>query len=231
MGKHPTGRGGQLSAAHLRHVSASPSREPHPVPYRVSQWIARSIWRRFAGLQVDGAANVPGSGPFILIANHASNLDPILIQAVCPRPVHAMAKSTQFAVPFIGGYMLRLLSFPVRRSQTDPQAVRIALRRLRAGYGVCVYIEGERSWDGRLQEARPGTVRLALKAGVPVVPVGISGSYEAWPRWSSRPQLLPVRVHFGPALEFPRLDRRADREAVRPQATVRIMQAIDELVR
>jgi 1-acyl-sn-glycerol-3-phosphate acyltransferase len=212
-------------------VSISPSREPHPAPYRVSQWIARSIWGRFAGLEAHGTANVPRTGPFILIANHASNLDPILIQAVCPRPVHAMAKSTQFAVPVIGGYMLRLLSFPVRRSQTDPQAVRIALRRLAAGFGVCVYIEGERSWDGRLQKARPGTVRLALKAGVPVVPVGISGSYDAWPRWSNRPQLLPVRVRFGPALEFPRLDRRADREAARPEATVRVMQAIDELVR
>lgn len=203
--------------------------EPHPLAYRVSQWIARNGWRRLAGLDVEGLANVPATGPFLLISNHQSNLDPILIQAVCPRPVHAMAKSVQFRIPVIGPFMIRLLSFPVRRHQTDPQAVRIALRRLAAGYGVAVYIEGERTWDGRLQPARAGTVRLALKAGVPIVPCGISGAYDAWPRWASFPQLLPIRIRFGPTIQLPRLDVRSDREDARPEATSRIMRALAEL--
>lgn len=207
----------------------SPSSEPHPALYRLSQWIARTGWRHLARLNVEGIDHVPASGPFLLISNHQSNLDPILIQAVCPRPVHAMAKSVQFRVPLIGPYMIRLLSFPVRRHQTDPQAVRVALRRLTAGYGVAVYIEGERTWDGRLQQARVGTVRLALKAGVPVVPCGISGAYDAWPRWTRFPQLLPIRIRFGIPIEFPRLDRRAEREAALPAATDRIMGALADL--
>ena len=145
----------------------------HPDPltrgdavYRFAQLIPRLVWGPLAGLRVEGVENVPPSGPFLLICNHQSNLDPILIQAVCPRAVHAMAKSNQFAAPVVGRIMKRLLSFPVRRYQADPQAVRYALRQLDRGEGVAIYIEGERTWDGTLQPPRLGTVRLALKAGV-----------------------------------------------------------------
>lgn len=209
-----------------------PVRPPEARPpgiYRLCSWIARTGWRHLAGLHVDGLENVPSRGPFLIVANHESNLDPILIQAVCSRPVHAMAKSSQFRAPIVGPLTKRLLAFPVRRYQVDPQAVRIALRRLAEGHGVAVYIEGERSWNGRLQAARPGTVRLILKAGAPVVPCGIAGSYEAWPRWASSPQLRPIRIRFGQPLQFPRLDRRSDREAARPAATSRIMSEIARL--
>lgn len=202
---------------------------PPPAIYRVCQWVARTGWQSLAGLEITGLEHIPATGPFLVIANHQSNLDPILIQAVIRRPVHAMAKSSQFRVPLVGPLMKRLLAFPVRRHRTDPQAVRIALRRLRAGHGVAVYIEGERSWDGRLQEARPGTVRLALAAGVPIVPCGISGAYAAWPRWARRPQPLPIRIRFGQPIHLPRIDDRRAREAARPAATDRIMRALAEL--
>jgi 1-acyl-sn-glycerol-3-phosphate acyltransferase len=200
-----------------------------PLIYRTCQWIARTGWSRLAGLDVRGLENVPKKGAFLLIANHESNLDPILIQAVCPRGVHAMAKSSQFLVPVVGALVRSILAFPVRRYQVDPHAVRIALRRLGANQGVAVYIEGERSWDGRLQSARPGTVRLALKAGVPVLPCGISGSYEAWPRWSSKPQLLPIRITFGVPINLPRLDSRREREPAVAEATATIMGALERL--
>jgi 1-acyl-sn-glycerol-3-phosphate acyltransferase len=198
--------------------------------YRFAQWLARTAWGRFAPIEVLGAENVPAYGPFLLISNHQSNLDPILIQAYAPRAVHAMAKSTQFGVPVIGAIMMRLLSYPVRRYQIDPQAVRYTLRRLGEGHGVSIYMEGERSWDGRLQKPRQGTVRLALKCGVPIVPCAISGSYEAWPRWDRRIRSSPVRIRFGPAIRLPRLDRRSDREALLPEATDRIVNAISALL-
>lgn len=194
--------------------------------YRVAQWLPRTFWRSFSRLDVAGVENVPPTGPFLVISNHQSNLDPILIQAVCPRRVHAMAKSSQFAVPVIARLMKRLHSFPVRRYQTDPQAVRIVLRRLTEGEGVAIYIEGERTWDGKLQPPRLGTIRLALKAGVPIVPTTITGSYDAWPRWDSRVQFRPIAVTFGPTIHLPHLHQKADREAALPSAAATIMDAL-----
>jgi 1-acyl-sn-glycerol-3-phosphate acyltransferase len=205
----------------------------HPDPltrgdavYRFAQLIPRLVWGPLAGLRVEGVENVPPTGPFLLICNHQSNLDPILIQAVCPRAVHAMAKSTQFAAPVVGRIMKRLLSFPVRRYQADPQAVRHALRKLGRGEGVAIYIEGERTWDGALQPPRLGTVRLILKAGVPVVPCTIAGSYDAWPRWDRHIRLLPVTIRFGAPLHFPKLDHRCERERAVPDTAGRIMEAL-----
>jgi 1-acyl-sn-glycerol-3-phosphate acyltransferase len=187
-----------------------------------------AIWRLIGSFEATGAQHVPRAGPFLLLSNHQSVLDPFFIQGACPRALHPMAKSTQFASPAMRWILPYFNAFPVRRFQPDPQAVRVALRRLAAGNAVHIYIEGERSWDGRLQEPRPGTVRIALKAGVPVVPCSISGAYDAWPRWASYVRRAHVRVTFGEPLRFPKLDRRADREAVRREATDRIVAGIRE---
>jgi 1-acyl-sn-glycerol-3-phosphate acyltransferase len=197
--------------------------------YRFAQWLARSLWKAYGSLEVRGTEHLPPDGSFLLICNHQSNLDPILIQAVAPRPVHAMAKSTQFAAPIVGSIMQRLLSFPVRRYQVDPQAVRMTLRYLARGRGVCIYVEGERSWDGRLQKPRRGTLRLALRAGVPIIPCAITGSYDAWPRWDGRIQRRHITITFGPRIHLPHLLRREDREAFVDEAGRRIMTALAEL--
>lgn len=198
--------------------------------YRFVQALVRTLWRPFMGpYHVHGLDHVPSHGPFILVANHQSYLDPILIQAVVRRPVHTMAKSTQFSDPITGTIVKSLKGLPARRFEIDPQVVRLALRHLAAGDGVGIYIEGERTWDGRLQPPRLGTIRLILKAGVPVVPCGISGAYDVWPRWIRRPRRGTVRIRIGPPLVFPRLDRRNEREPVVPETADRIMRAIADL--
>jgi 1-acyl-sn-glycerol-3-phosphate acyltransferase len=141
-----------------------------------------------------------------------------------------MAKSTQFASPIFAAVMKRCYAFPVRRFQVDPQAVRTALRRLQAGYPVHIYVEGERTWDGLLRPPRPGTVRLALKAGVPILPCAVDGAYDVWPRWDRRVRRGRVRVAFGRPFSLPRVDGRAAREAAVPDASARIIGAISELL-
>ncbi|HEY8469303.1 MAG TPA: lysophospholipid acyltransferase family protein [Longimicrobiales bacterium] len=199
------------------------------IVYRVCQAIARAGWPLIGGMDIRGDENVPREGPFLLISNHQSVLDPILIQAFCPRPLHTMAKSTQFASPAMRWLMTRLNSFPVRRFEIDPQAVRTALRRLEEGHGVGIYIEGERSWDGELQPPRLGTVRLVLRAGVPVVPAAIAGSYEAWPRWASGLRRADVAIRFGQPLRWPAM-RRKEREANLEHAATRIMAVLADLL-
>jgi 1-acyl-sn-glycerol-3-phosphate acyltransferase len=174
---------------------------------------------------------VPAEGPCLIVANHQSILDPILIQSFCPRPLHTMTKSTQFGVP-VFGWLVRehLLGFPVRRYQIDPQAVRVALRRLAQGRAVGVYVEGERSWDGQLQSPRLGTLRLLLKAGVPVIPCAISGSYDVWPRWGGGIRRAPVRIAFGAPVPLPRLDDRRARERALDATGAAIMGALRALL-
>lgn len=197
--------------------------------YRFIQGVVRTLRPLLGPLDVTGLEHVPGEGPFLLLANHQSYLDPVLIQTVVRRPIYTMAKSTQFSDRLTGALLRRVNSFPVRRFETDPQAVRIVLRRLGQGHGVGLYPEGERSWDGRLQPPRLGVLRLILKAGVPVVPCGISGAYDVWPRWDRGLRRGAVRIAFGPPLRFPHHDRRAHREAAVPEVRERLMAALSEL--
>lgn len=197
--------------------------------YRLAQLLIRALRPIFGSLDVQGLENVPEDGPFVLIANHQSYLDPMLIQAIVWRPVHTMSKSTQFSDPITGRIVKALKGFPVRRFEVDPQAVRLALRYLEQGHGVGIYIEGERSWDGRLQPLRRGTVRLILKAGVPVVPIGVSGTYDAWPRWDRRIRRASMRIRVGRPLHFPRLDSRSAREAHLDEAYERLSAALADL--
>lgn len=184
-----------------------------------------------ARVRVFGRENIPGTGPFFLVANHQSALDPIIVQCNCGRVVHTFTKSSQFSSPLFGFVLPRVNAIPVRRYRVDPQAVRVALRRLDAGEGVCIYPEGERSWDGRLQPFRRGTVRLLLGPGVPVVPVWIGGSYDVWPRWGRRPSRGSVEVRFGPPILFGPHRGRSAREAALEAGEERLREALLSLSR
>jgi 1-acyl-sn-glycerol-3-phosphate acyltransferase len=164
-------------------------------------------------MEVVGKENLPSSGPFIVVANHQSVLDPIMVQVACRRPLHTLTKSTQFASGFFRWILPRINAIPTRRYRIDPQAVRMVLRRLSEGKGVGIYPEGERSWDAHIQPFRRGTVRLLLKAGVPVVPCGVRGSYDVWPRWSRSIRRQEVSVTFGEPIRWPAMDTRRERDA------------------
>lgn len=180
-------------------------------------------------LAVEGVENVPGDGACVLVVNHQSLIDAPLVQSACPRQVRAMTKSTQFRSPAWSRLLTGLGAFPVRRFEPDPQAVRTALRILARGEVLAIYPEGERSWDGRLQPFRRGTVRLLLAVGAPVVPVGVTGAYDVWPRWSRRLRRGRVRIRFGAPLRFPVLARRPEREAALPRTAQRLRHAFAEL--
>jgi len=198
--------------------------------YRLLQGVARLFLQQIVRIEVSGIEHVPASGPCILLPNHQSALDPLLVQGICPRMVSTMTKSTQFASPIFRFLLRHGEAFPVRRYKTDPQAVRTLLRKLGEGRAVCLYPEGERSWDGTLQPLRRGAIRAILRANVPVVPVGIQGMYDVWPRWRGVPRLgLPVSLRFGQAIHFGDLRDRPEREAAVAYATDRIRRALLEL--
>lgn len=209
------------------------SRRPvdHPSLYMPLKELVRwVIMPTLTRTRIHGVENIPKRGPFLLLPNHQSVLDPLIVQASCPRTVHAMTKSTQFSKPFMRWLLPRVGAFPTRRYRVDAQAVRVTLRELGRGRGVAIYPEGERTWDGAMQPLRRGTVKLLLKSGVPIVPCGISGLYDVWPRWSKRPRRCPVVVRFGEAIEFGPHDDRTARDAAVPAATATIESAIRGLI-
>jgi 1-acyl-sn-glycerol-3-phosphate acyltransferase len=204
----------------------------NPVVYHGLRHPARGLLRVMTGLRAEGLEHVPESGPFFLLPNHQSAVDPVLVQSVLRREVHSMTKSTQFSSWAMRWILIRLGAFPVRRFQVDPHTVRMTLRLLDEGEGVCIYPEGERSWDGRLRPFRTGTLKLVLRAGVPVIPVGIQGTFEFWPRWLSVPQPgAPAVVRFGRPLRFGRIRDREERIRRLPETEWVLCREIQRLAR
>ena len=103
------------------------------------------------------------------------------------------------------------------------------LRRLSEGKAVGVYPEGERSWDAELQPFRRGTLRVLMKAGVPIIPCGLAGPYDVWPRWSKIIRRLRIRVEFGEAIRWPAMDDREERNAFLPEANRQLRERLAEL--
>jgi 1-acyl-sn-glycerol-3-phosphate acyltransferase len=92
-----------------------------------------------------------------------------------------------------------------------------------------VYPEGERSWDAELQPFRRGTIRLLLKAGVPIVPCGLAGAYDVWPRWSKSTRRRTIRVEFGEPFRWPAMNSREERNAFLPQAAAELKARLSAL--
>ena len=204
--------------------------------YRTLRRIMSLYFRARMKIRTEGEKNVPGKGPFLLVLSHKSHLDSLLLHTFCPRLVFTLAKSSVFRTRFMAWLAPRVGAVPTRRFQIDPQAVRVALRLIGRGEGVGVFPEGERSWDGTLQSLRSGTIKLLLKAGVPVIPCGIVGTYEIFPRWGHMNWLKlglgrePVIIRYGEPIHFGRHDDRASRERARPDATARIETALQRVM-
>jgi 1-acyl-sn-glycerol-3-phosphate acyltransferase len=194
-------------------------------------------FRGWLKVAMDGKHNVPREGAFILLVNHQSILDGPILHSFAPRLMYSMTKSTQYTNAFMRALLPRVGTFPTRRHQVDPQAVRVALRHLAKGRGLGIFPEGERSWDERIQPLRLGTIRLVLKAGVPVIPCGVVGLYDFWPRWDRVPRRLPfvkrapVTLRFGTPMHFGRHDSRASREVLLDDTLDAITQAMEEVSR
>ncbi|MEA5075082.1 MAG: lysophospholipid acyltransferase family protein, partial [Coriobacteriia bacterium] len=139
--------------------------------------------------RIIGATRIPAGGA-LLAGNHVSYLDPVLLWCVSPRPVHFMAKSELFVKGFIAWLLPRLWSFPVNRGEPDRTAILTATESLNSGGLVGVFPEGSRreaDAGEAVGAAHGGAAFIALRAGVPIVPVAILGTERAMPRGASLP--------------------------------------------
>lgn len=162
--------------------------------FRPALWLGA---RAYLGVRFEGVGSIPATGPLIIVPNHVTYADPVLVSIPVRRPVYYMAWNALFRVPGLAWLIRRLRAFPVDIESADPRAAREAVRLLQAGAAVMIFPEGGRSPDGRLQRFKPGAFRLACSLGVPVLPVTIAGGHESWPpgRTLPRPGRLAITYH------------------------------------
>ncbi|MEU9919827.1 lysophospholipid acyltransferase family protein [Streptomyces griseoluteus] len=186
--------------------------------------------------RIEGLDHVPESGAAIIAGNHLSFSDHFLMPAILRRRITFLAKAEYFTGPGLKG---RLTAFffrsagqiPVDRSgkEAGQAAVREGLKVLDRGELLGIYPEGTRSHDGRLYKGKVGVAVMALKAGAPVVPCAMIGTFEAQPPGRKIPRLRPITIRFGEPLEFSRYEGMKDEKAVLRAVTDEIMYAVLEL--
>ncbi|MDO8567206.1 MAG: lysophospholipid acyltransferase family protein [Dehalococcoidales bacterium] len=180
-----------------------------------------------ASWHVNGKENVPRQGPLLVVANHLNLADPPIISTSLGRKAIFMAKQELFhSLP---GYFVRSFgAFPVRRGGFDRRALEEAQAWLGKGVAVVMFPEGSRSLTARLQPAFPGSALIASRVGVPILPVGITGTEKikgsSW--WLRRPK---ITVNIGRPFNLPPADGRTRKEEL-SQYTESIMKHIAELL-
>ena len=176
--------------------------------YRISHGVvaplSKALWRP----TITGRDNVPPTGGVLIASNHLSFIDSFAIPIAAPRPVAFLAKSDYFTGTGVSGAVRRAFfansnAIPVDRhsSRAAQESLDAALLVLRQGGGFGIYPEGTRSRDGRLYRGRTGVAHLALTAGAPVVPVGLTGTDKLQPVGARLPRVVPITVEFGQPIE------------------------------
>ena len=204
----------------------------YTVAHGVIPPLARAVWRPV----VEGLHHVPATGPVIVASNHLSFFDSVVIPVVVPRKVVFLAKSDYFTGTGVKGTLVRawfegLGMLPVDRDDTKAAIASLdtALEVLGRGDAFGLYPEGTRSRDGRLYRGRTGVAHLALTAGVPVVPVGITGTERLQPVDARLPRVVPVSISFGEPIQVVGRYDGVPLGKARREITDEIMRAIQAL--
>ncbi len=172
-------------------------------------WIVRlpvqAIFWVFFGFRAFGLRNVPTRGGAVLASNHQSFLDPMALGAGLFRRVGFVARTTLFKNPLFGALISSVGTMGIDRGGADVGTIRKIGKILKAGRLLVIFPEGTRTRDGEVARCKAGVAVTARAGGVPIIPVAIHGSYEAWPRHRKLFHLFrPVRVMFGEPVRYER---------------------------
>jgi 1-acyl-sn-glycerol-3-phosphate acyltransferase len=156
-----------------------------------------TLVRIFAPLRVYGRDRVPREGGCVIACNHYSWLDPAALGTACPRTIYYMAKVEAHRVPGLGQLIRAFGTFPVRRGESDREAVRTMRQVVREGKALGLFAEGTRQRSGVPGEIQPGAAMVALQESVPIVPVAVHGT-QTWKPGSFK----PVSIAWGTPMTF-----------------------------
>jgi 1-acyl-sn-glycerol-3-phosphate acyltransferase len=170
--------------------------------------------------EVYGVENLPRRGGAIVISNHISYWDPVVVACALNRRVYFMAKAELFKIPLLGPVIKKLGAFPVRRNGPDPSSVRRSIQLLKNNKIIGIFPEGTRSHSGEILDPHLGAAMLALKVGVPIVPVAVTGTKGV---------VGKVFVSVGKPLEFKHLYRRKNDKGELEAVSRKIMAEVENM--
>ena len=169
-----------------------------------ARWWCRLVaWSIFARIRVHGVEHVRPDQPYVYMANHSSLIDTPALFAYLPHPFRIMAKRELFYVPFMGWHLWTAGHFPIDRgnARKTVASLRRVIEGVRNGRSLAVFPEGTRTPDGRLQAFQTGVFKIAVKAGVPIVPVTIRGTFGLLPKTTLAPRPGRVDVILGEPID------------------------------
>lgn len=159
--------------------------------YWVCRAIVIAVLKLFFRLKVEGLENLPQKTNFIIVANHASFLDPLVIGTVIPKKIYWLALKDIYNTFWLKWFMNMTEALPTGSASER------AIYLLAKNKSIGLFPEGTRTYDGKLREFKRGAALLALKTGRPIVPCAILGTYEAFPRTVKFPKFVPIKVKIG----------------------------------
>ncbi|UCE50217.1 MAG: 1-acyl-sn-glycerol-3-phosphate acyltransferase [Phycisphaerales bacterium] len=168
--------------------------------YWFARWLCRLFCMLFFRMRSYGRENIPNNGPFLMISNHQSYLDPILCGCPVKRQLDFLARESLFKHWFLSRLISSVCAIPVKLGEADISAMRKVIDVLKAGRGVCMYPEGTRTTDGRITPLKPGFGLLCRRGKAAVVPVVIDGAFECWPRHKKLFSPGRIAVCYGKAI-------------------------------
>lgn len=186
--------------------------------YHLLKWgaVAPALRLYFNG-RVYGQQHIPQGGGLVVVANHASDFDPLLLSCAVRRPVSYMAKEELFQVPVLKQAIQLYGAYPVKRGSPDRSAIRAALAQLEAGWAVGIFLSGTRTPDGRIPAAKLGAAMIAAKAQTPLLPISLWGTQHIVSKGRLIPRAVPITVRIGEVIPPPRSSQRNELGAVTQQ--------------
>ena len=204
-----------------------------PPVYAFLRSAVRPLLRSVFSFQVEGVEKVPTSGPVLIAANHSNYLDGVVLGAALSRKIIFLVMPRVYhATRLHPAFHRHVGSIPINLERPDPGAIKRTFQVLEAGEVVGIFPEGPFSLGGRLVRGQPGVALIALRAGVPVVPAAIFGTYQSMAGGILYlPRPYPLKVRFGEPLYFGRYRReRRVTQPIREEVTRRIMAEIARLL-